>query len=73
LALARIKQIVLPTPPMTEQREIVEALAVVDRKLTIEGKRRQTLEVLLKTLLHNLMTGKLRVGDLDLSKAGELV
>lgn len=60
-------------PSLAEQEEIAYILRTVEEKVTIEENRKQSLEVLFKTLLHNLMTGKLRVRDLDLSKAEEMV
>jgi hypothetical protein len=35
----------------------------VDEKIDIEERRKRALETLFKSLLHNLMTGKLRVGE----------
>lgn len=63
----------IPLPPAEEQREIALVLEVVDNKIAAEENRKQTLDVLFKTLLHNLMTGKVRVHDLDLSIVGETV
>lgn len=66
LALARIRQIPIPYPSAGEQQEIARILKVVDKKLKAEEARKQVLEELFKTLLHNLMTGKIRVKDLNL-------
>jgi type I restriction enzyme S subunit len=63
----------IPLPPLPEQYQIARILKAIDSKIAAEGNRKRTLEVLFKALLHNLMTGKVRVTDLDLSKAGELV
>jgi hypothetical protein len=35
-----------------------------------EENRKETLDVLFKTLLHDLMTGKVRVKELDLTEVG---
>ncbi len=51
----------MPLPPLPEQREISRILSTVDEKISAEENRRRTLEALFKTLLHHLMTGKLRV------------
>jgi len=64
LALARIKEIPIPLPPLPEQREIARILQAVDAKIAAEGARRAALEELFKTLLHQLMTGKIRVRGL---------
>jgi len=51
----------LPLPPLDEQREIARMLQAVDAKIAAEERRRAALEELFKTLLHQLMTGKVRV------------
>ena len=51
-------------PPLAEQRAIAHVLRTVDRKMGVEHNRRRSLEELFKSLLHNLMTGKLRVPEL---------
>ena len=53
----------MPIPALDEQRDIV----AIDRKIDLHRKKRVVLEELFKTLLHKLMTGEIRVGDLDLS------
>jgi type I restriction enzyme, S subunit len=54
-------------PPIDEQREIVAILDAIDRKIEFHKRKRTALEELFKTLLHKLMTGEIRVADLDLS------
>ena len=61
LALARIKEIPIPLPPLDEQREIARILQAVDAKIAAEQARRAALEELFKTLLHALMSGRIRV------------
>ncbi len=61
LALTRIRQIHLPLPPLDEQREIARILQTVDRKIEAEENRKRALDDLFKTLLHHLMTAKIRV------------
>jgi len=51
----------IPKPPLVEQREIARILQAVDRKIEAEENRKQALDDLFKTLLHNLMTAKIRV------------
>ena len=51
----------VPQPPLPEQRQIARILQTVDRKVEAEENRKAALEALFKTLLHHLMTGKLRV------------
>lgn len=54
-------------PASAEQREIVEILDAIDRKIDLHRRKRVVLDELFKTLLHKLMTGEIRVADLDLS------
>ena len=48
-------------PPLSEQREIARILQAVDRKIDAEDARRQALEDLFRSLLHHLMTAKVRL------------
>lgn len=60
----------LPIPlPRTldEQREIVTVLDVIDRKIDLHRRKRSVLNDLFKALLQKLMTGEIRVADLDLA------
>lgn len=58
----------IPIPPtLDEQREIVAILDAIDRKIDLHRKKRAVLDKLFKALLHKLMTGEIRVTDLDLS------
>jgi type I restriction enzyme, S subunit len=60
---SRIKDFVAPIPPLPEQREIAAQLAAVDAKLAAEESRRVALAALFQSLLHHLMTGKVRLPD----------
>ncbi len=61
LALARIREILIPLPPLEEQREIARILQAVDEKIRAEEARKGALGVLFKTLLHDLMTARQRL------------
>ncbi len=61
LALTRIRQMHLPLPPLSEQREIARILQAVDRKIEAEEARKQALDELFRSLLHHLMTAKIRL------------
>lgn len=66
LNTAAIDSLLLPLPPtLSEQREIVAVLDAIDRKIALHRRKRAVLEELFKALLHNLMTGEIRVGELD--------
>ena len=57
----------VPLPGISEQRETVAILDAIDRKIDLHRRKRAVLEELFKALLHKLMTGEIRVGDLDFS------
>lgn len=61
----------LPVPPLSEQSEIATILNAIDRKIDLHRRKRVVLEQLFKTLLHKLMTGEVRVWDLNLSALTE--
>lgn len=48
-------------PMLPEQRQTAAQLAAVDAKLAAEETRREALDALFQSLLHHLMTGKVRV------------
>ncbi len=52
-------------PPKDEQEEIASILDSIDAKMTILKQKRDIKEELFRTLLHQLMTGQVRVNDLD--------
>lgn len=51
----------IAVPNLDAQREIATQLSAVDAKLAAEETRRTALDNLFKSLLHHLMTGKVRV------------
>lgn len=55
---------VLPLPPYHIQQRIVDILASADSGIRVAVKRKAALQTMFKTMLHNLMTGKVRVKDL---------
>lgn len=57
----------VPVPPHEEQAMIVEILHTVDRKMAVEQARRDALATLFDSLLHDLMTARLRVADFKVS------
>ena len=62
-----IDSLPLPLPPtLDEQGEIVAILEAIDRKIGLHRKKRAVLDDLFKALLHKLMTGEIRVRDLEL-------
>lgn len=51
---------------INEQRDIAAALASIDRKLAHHRNKRSALDDLFQTTLHQLMTGQVRVANLDI-------
>ena len=62
-----LRDLPVPVPPMSEQRKITAILDAIDRKIELHQRKRAVLDDLFKTLLHKLMTGEIRIADLDLS------
>ena len=55
-------------PPVDQQREIAAVLDAIDCKTALHRRKRAVLDDLFKALLHKLITGEIRVRDLDLSE-----
>lgn len=72
LNLDDIESFKVPCPSDPEEaKEIVTILDAIDRKIDLHKKKRAVLDQLFKSLLHKLMTGEIRVADLDLSALGK--
>jgi len=71
LSLTEIGQRLVPLPPLSEQRAIAEILRAVDRKMEAEEARRRALEALFRTLLHDLMTARLRLPQAFITRFAE--
>lgn len=52
-----------------DQDIIASSLDAVDKRIAVAEKKRDTLQDLFRTLLHELMTGKVRVGETSLANA----
>lgn len=64
----QVRSFSLPVPHLEEQAKIVEALAAIDLKVHAEEMHMTALDTLFKTLLNNLMTGKIRVNHLEMAQ-----
>ena len=62
-----LRQIPVFLPPIGQQNRIVAILDGIDCKIDLHSRKRGVLEELFKALLHKLMTGEVRVGDVDVS------
>jgi len=54
-------RLVIPRPPLPEQRQIAEILSTVDKKLELETKEKGSLERVRQGLMDLLLTGKVRI------------
>jgi type I restriction enzyme S subunit len=61
LSATIIKTILVPIPTQNTQQKIVEILSSIDQKLAAEQSRKEALDTLFTSLLHDLMTTKIRV------------
>ncbi|MCP4284484.1 MAG: restriction endonuclease subunit S, partial [Gammaproteobacteria bacterium] len=61
-----VKNTQMPLPPKDEQDEIIAHLELIDSKQDLAESKRNGFQDLFRTLLHELMTAKIRVEtDLD--------
>jgi type I restriction enzyme S subunit len=66
-----IEPLLFPMPLLVEQQVIARTLRTCDTKIEAEENRRQAFDALFQSLLHHLMTGKVRVHDLELPSMKE--
>lgn len=66
ISATKLKTFKVPIPPLHIQQKIASILSAVDEKIEKEENKKKALEELFKSMLHNLMTGKVRVKDLDI-------
>ncbi len=65
ISAGKLRGFEVPVPSLDEQRGIVDVFDAIDRKIDLHRRKRAVLEELFKALLHKLMTGEIRVGELD--------
>ncbi|MBX6424095.1 restriction endonuclease subunit S, partial [Thermosulfurimonas sp. F29] len=61
LSRSRLANFSIPLPPLPIQQKIAQILKAVDDKIEVEEKKKEALQAFFKTMLHHLMTGKIRV------------
>ena len=61
----KLKAFPLLLPPQDEQDEIVEACHSIDGKIRVARSKKSQLQDLFRTLIHELMTAKIRVDELN--------
>ena len=65
IGTGKIARLEIPLPFLLVQQRIASTLNTIDKKIETEQTRKKALEELFRTLLHNLMTGKIRVAHLE--------
>ena len=60
-----VKNTKVPSPPPLIQQKIASILSTIDKKIEAEENRKKALDKLFRSLLHNLMTAKIRVNHLE--------
>lgn len=61
ISATKLKALEVTYPPIDAQRTIVKILSTVEERILQESQHQEGLQLLFQTLLHNLMTGKIRV------------
>jgi type I restriction enzyme S subunit len=59
-----IYKILIPLPPLSEQRRIAQILSQIDKTIEKEQEHKQKLERIKQGLMEDLLTGKVRVNHL---------
>jgi type I restriction enzyme S subunit len=62
-----VKKTQMPLPPADQQDEIVSHLELIDSKHDQAEAKQKALQDLFRSLLHELMTAKTRVHDLEIA------
>ena len=58
----------IPLPNLAAQKEIASAIQNLERKKELHDEKRTQLQHLFRTLLHELMTAKTRVHELEIAE-----
>lgn len=67
ISATRLRGFPVPKPSLDEQDEIVAHVTALDRKLAVHRAKLKQFQDLFRTLLHELMTAKTRVHEMELS------
>ena len=61
-----VENSLIPLPSLEEQQQIAHILSTVDKKIEIEKRRKTTFKELFKTMLHKLMSGEMRLKEVEI-------
>lgn len=61
-----VHSVLISVPQIDEQKEIANILKTIDQKIELHTAKKSALQDLFKTMLNKLMTGEIRVKDLDI-------
>ena len=62
---SNVKNSWFPLPPLPEQKKIAHILSTIQQKTDNAQSKKSKLQDLFRTLLHELMTAKMRINDID--------
>lgn len=69
IILKKVKSALIPLPSISSQQLIAQILTSIEDKINVETTNKDNLEKLFKTLINNLMTGKIRVRSFEVPQA----
>ncbi len=69
ISATRLSTFVIPLPSLNEQTEIVRCLNSMENKINFHKRKKQSLQSLFQSLLHQLMTGSIRIKDSAFAEA----
>lgn len=67
ISATRLREFFIPLPLLDEQREIANTADAIAKRKALAERKHAALQALFKTMLHQLMTGQIRVKDLGVS------
>ncbi len=71
IKISTLNNLYVPFPPLNEQRKITDILSKIDEKIKLIKQKRNLFEELFGSMLHKLMSGQIRVTNLDETYFGE--
>ena len=63
-----LSKLLIPLPPLPEQKKIAHILSTIKQKADNAQSKKSKLQEIFRTLLHELMTAKIRVTDFEISE-----